>query len=131
MKWRLTILGAAAAAVSACTGSQPQASASLFERDSNLLCEDYYVYSRQSPDAAEAAKIRAEIERRSLVSPNEFAAIDKGQIGVGTTQCGVFAAWGAPQANNQIVQGNQQQIQLVYSNRTVTTNGTVVTAILK
>ena len=61
--------------------------------------------------------------------PNEWAAIDKGQIGVGTTQCGVFAAWRAPQANNQIVQGNQQQIQLVYSNRTVTTNGTVVTAI--
>jgi hypothetical protein len=51
--------------------------------------------------------------------------------GVGTSQCGVFAAWGAPQANNQIVQGNQQQIQLVYSNRTVTTNGRVVTAISK
>ena len=63
--------------------------------------------------------------------PNEWAAIDKGQIGVGTTQCGVFAGWGAPQANNQIVQGNQQQIQLVYSNRTVTTNGRVVTAISK
>jgi hypothetical protein len=65
------------------------------------------------------------------VPPNEWAAIDKGQVGVGTTQCGVFAAWGAPQANNQIVQGNQQQIQLVYSNRTVTTNGAVVTAISK
>ena len=131
MKWRLTILGAAAAAVSACTGNQPRASASLLEPDSNLLCEDYYAYSRQSPDAAEAAKIRAEIERRSLVPPNEWAAIDKGQIGGGTTQCGVFAAWRAPQANNQIVQGNQQQIQLVYSNRTVTTNGRVVTAISK
>ena len=131
MKWRLTILGAAAVAVSARAGNQPQVSASLFERDSNLLCEDYYIYSRQSPDAAEAAEIRAEIERRSLVPPNEWAAIDTGQIGVGTTQCGVFAAWGAPQANNQIVQGNQQQIQLVYSNRIVTTNGTVVTAISK
>ena len=131
MKWRLTLLAPALAAGSACTGSQPRASASLFERDSNLLCEDYYVYSRQSPDAAEAAKIRAEIERGSLVPPNEWPAIDKGQIGVGTTQCGVFAALGAPQINNQIVQGNQQQIQLVYSNRTVTTNGSVVTAISK
>jgi hypothetical protein len=131
MKLWSTILAVAATTVSACTGSQPQASASLVARDSDLLCEDYYVYSRQSPDPVEAAKIRAEIERRSLVPPNEWSAIDKGQIGVGASQCGVFAAWGPPRANNQTVQGNQQQIQLVYSNRTVTTNGTVVTAISK
>ena len=56
-------------------------------------------------------------------------AIDKGQVGVGTSQCGVFAAWGPPRANNQTVQGNQQKIQLVYPGRTVITNGTVVTAI--
>ena len=36
---------------------------------------------------------------------------------------------GPPQANNQTVQGNQQKIQLVYPDRTVKTNGTVVTAI--
>jgi hypothetical protein len=131
MKWWSTIFVAAAATVSACTSSQPQASASLFARDSDLLCEDYYVYSRQSPDPVEAAKIRAEIERRSLVPSTEWSAIDKGQIGVGTSQCGVFAAWGPPRVNNQTVQGNQQQIQLVYSDHTVTTNGMVVTAISK
>ena len=40
-----------------------------------------------------------------------------------------LSADGPPQANNQTVQGNQQKIQLVYPDRTVTTNGTVVTAI--
>jgi hypothetical protein len=115
--------------LAACSGSQRQTAAPLIERNWTNLCEDYYVYTRENPDPAEAVKIRAEIERRQLVPSGEWTAIGAGQVGVGTSQCGVFAAWGPPQANNQTVQGNQQKVQLVYPGRTVTTNGTVVTAI--
>ena len=129
MRFQLITLAAAVTALAACSGSQPQTAAPLIERNWIDLCDDYYVYTRQNPDPAETAKIRAEIQRRQLVPSGEWMAIDKGQVGVGTSQCGVFAAWGAPQVNKQTVQGNQQKIQLVYPGRTVTTNGTVVTAI--
>lgn len=124
----------AAAAISlllaSCTGGRPPpASAGLIERGDIDLCEDYFIYHRQHPDPAQAATIKQEILRRGKIPESEWAAVDRGEILIGMTQCGALAAWGPPYSNEQTVSGGSQTIRLGYGNQTVVTDGNVVTAV--
>jgi hypothetical protein len=124
MEFRTLVLAVGAVALAACTSKPP--AAPLVERSGIDLCEAYYIFTKQTPDPAQAATVRQDIERRNLVPAAEWPAIESGQVSVGMSQCGALAAWGTPEANNQTVSGNQQTIQFVYGPRSFSTDGSTV-----
>src|SRR5215469_11005329 len=123
----LRSLGLAGSIVLLASCANPPPRGDLIARNSVDLCEAYHIYAKESPDSAEAASIRQEIMRRGEVPEGEWAAIDRGEVLIGMSQCGALAAWGTPQANNQTITATGQTIQLVYGKRSVYTNGKVVT----
>ena len=44
----------------------------------------------------EISRIRTEVNRRQLVSPNDWPEIEAGRVNLGMSGCAVLAAWGKP-----------------------------------
>lgn len=66
---------------------------------------------------ANTAKFKAEIDRRHLLTDDEWRLVDAHQIRIGMSICGLLASWGSPGmygAINRTVIGNSENIQWVY-----------------
>ncbi len=78
------------------------------------LCAAYgetnQIYARQT--AREAYK--RELERRALLRSDEWQAVDRRQIFVGMSQCGLYASWRYPTRQNRTVTARVERIQHVY-----------------
>ena len=101
--------------------------------DENYLCSAAGNLVRGQPGLQEAAILKekalpyvaAELKRRRTVL--DFARVKAENIGIGDTECQLYAAWGMPQHSNRTVTRNTVNIQHVYGTRTYvyTENGRV------
>ena len=73
--------------------------------------------------------IRQEIDRRRAVDPTDWPVINARQVRIGMTECAFRAAWGYPDTFNATTTAYGRNIQYVYGQSYVYTNGSRVTAI--
>jgi hypothetical protein len=88
----------------------PQRIASLTDRS---LCVKYHESRNNSYLRKDEAGYRAEIERRNLIQPDEWALIDKKEARLGMSVCALRASWG-PAKENSITSKYGSSIQHVY-----------------
>jgi hypothetical protein len=63
----------------------------LAMQETSKLCMSY-----AAAPAASQAVIRDELEKRSIISDNDWEMADKHMVRPGMSVCGLFAAWGQP-----------------------------------
>lgn len=90
----------------------------LPEMSEDFLCQHYGENKQGNSDRVPA--IRAEIQRRKLLSLEEQAAADRGQLLIGMSRCAMFAVQGAPIAQNSTTSASGTFIQHVFFNSRVT-----------
>jgi hypothetical protein len=54
------------------------------------LCDAFAAYHQPA--------VRGELIRRNALTPEDWARVDKQQIEIGMSTCGMYAAWGKPQS---------------------------------
>lgn len=107
----LAIAGSLALALSGCAINPQQ----LAARSDNEVCESYGVYSHGIGWGEVANQYRAEIERRNLITPEEWALAAKKQLRIGMSQCAMYASWGKPDRENRSVYSGGITIQHVFN----------------
>lgn len=100
---------AAAAALTSCATP-----ANLAQQDDLSICRSFGIY-RIGVLAAEAPKYRAEMERRNLLTAAEWQSVREGRVHMGMSQCGMYAARGAPDRENRTVYSGGVRIQHVFN----------------
>ena len=87
------------------------------------------VYANERGKWGENKKLRAEVERRQLFTPDQWAKIEKGTFGVGDPEGVVWVAWGKPDQIHTLTSGAGVSRVLVYGdhadNRVYITDGRV------
>jgi hypothetical protein len=80
------------------------------------VCERYgrYLHTRAFQDGPLLQDYAAEIKRRDLLTPEELAAVQSRQIGMGMSECVMFASWGAPTRANRAAWQGGHRTQYVY-----------------
>ena len=114
------------AILSGCASYTPEEKAELvrlsIQRESNLdLCSNYRRYTRMITDgffafnsADYAQKTRVEVERRGLLNATDKKNLPRQKFTIGSSECGLFAAWGKPEDTNKTVTANQVDVQYVF-----------------
>jgi uncharacterized protein YceK len=67
--------------------------------DDRALCNWYGDWREEWTRKHEMPAIRAEIERRNLVSPDEWDLIDRKKVRIGMSICALRASWGTATEN--------------------------------
>lgn len=77
------------------------------------------------------AKVRSELERRSVFTPDQWARIDRGVAGIGDPEWMVFAAWGPPERTSDLLteKGRSRILTYELKGRRVYVDNGIVTAI--
>jgi hypothetical protein len=78
------------------------------------LCRGYGVYSQRSVFGSLAQKYRQEMERRKLLTPEEWALAAERRIQKDMSQCALYASWGKPVREHQREEGGAVLIRHVY-----------------
>ena len=123
------------AILSGCASYTPEEEAEFvrlsIQQDSNLdLCLNYLSTTRvvtpaylksSSVDgffpfnsADYAQKTRVEVERRGLLNATDKKNFPRQKFTIGSSECGLFAAWGKPEDTNKTVTANQVDVQYVF-----------------
>jgi len=89
-----------------------------------------YAYSKAT-FGINKAKIRGELERRAVFTPDQWSKIDRGVAGIGDTEMLVFAAWGPPEATSDLLteKGRSRILTYELKGRRVYVDNGIVTAI--
>lgn len=78
------------------------------------VCQDYYTLSRNHQLGPIAQKQMEDVLISNGLSQAELTRAKDGQIFVGMSQCGLYAAWGPPRDEHQTVSGAGVNVQHVY-----------------
>ena len=71
-------------------------------------------------------RLRAEIDRRGLIDPEDWSMVAREKVHVGMSECAMLASWGPPDDMHRSVGGWGVHVQWVYGRQYVyTENGTV------
>lgn len=108
---KLLILCAVFLALVGCATS-PQSMSSI---DDRRLCRSYGVYAASPFFSALATAHKDEINRRKLISENEWDLARSKKITLGMGLCAMYASWGAPDRENRTVGSYGDSIQHVYN----------------
>jgi hypothetical protein len=90
----------------------------LPDMSADFLCQHFGENNQDKTDRMPA--IRAEIQRRNLLSAEEQAAVDQGILMIGMSRCGMFAVQGIPSAENSTTTASGTFIQHVFFNSRTT-----------
>lgn len=89
----------------------PARLASLSDLD---ICRGYGVYSHWFVSALMAQGYKQEMERRKLLTPEEWTLAAEQRIQKGMSQCALYASWGKPVREYRTEQNGNVQIRHVY-----------------
>lgn len=80
------------------------------------VCERYgrYLHTRAYQSGPLLPQYLAEVQKRGLLSADEMAAVQARRIGIGMSECALFAAWGTPTRANRSVWRTGSRVQYVY-----------------
>jgi hypothetical protein len=59
------------------------------------------------------------LTRRQALTASDWALVDRREIGIGMSQCGLLAAWGVPDQVRREVTAAGEEVQFVYLGRRV------------
>lgn len=80
------------------------------------VCERFGRYSstKAFQDGPLVESYFQETQKRRLLTAQEYTAIRERQIGLGMSECALFASWGRPTRANRSVSRNGVRVQYVY-----------------
>lgn len=78
------------------------------------LCRSYGVYSRWFFLGSLSRASQQEMERRKLLTPEEWTLAAQQRIQKGMSQCGLYASWGKPLREYRSEQDGNVRIRHVY-----------------
>ncbi|CAI8773788.1 hypothetical protein [Methylocaldum szegediense] len=90
------------------------------------VCRGYAVYSAWVISNSRADQYRREIERRHLLTPQEWALVEQKRIEKGMSRCALYASWGVP-VSEEAVEGEKEEIRHVYHSGWLMSPGAVYT----
>lgn len=90
------------------------------------VCRGYAVYATWFISNSRADQYRHEIERRNLVTPEEWVLVEQKRIQKGMSRCALYASWGMPMSENT-VDGAEEEIRHVYHAGWLMSPGSVYT----
>jgi hypothetical protein len=90
------------------------------------VCRGFAVYSAWIISDSRADQYRREIERRNLVTPEEWALVKQKRIQKGMSRCALYASWGVP-ISEETVEGDKEEIRHVYHSGWLMSPGAVYT----
>jgi hypothetical protein len=91
------------------------------------ICRGYGVYSHWFVSDPLAQSYKQEMERRKLLTPEEWALAAEQRIQKGMSQCALYASWGKPVREYRSEQHGSVQIRHVYRMGWNTRPGSVFT----
>lgn len=77
------------------------------------ICRGYGTYATWFMSDALAEQYKREIDRRKLVTPEEWALVAEERIQKGMSRCALYASWGVPMRENT-VNRDGEEIRHVY-----------------
>jgi len=78
------------------------------------ICQSYGVYSRGAW-SSHAESYKQEIERRKLLSQDDWDTVAQRKIKRGMSQCAMYASWGRPDRENRSVGSWGTHIQHIFN----------------
>jgi hypothetical protein len=93
--------------------------ASVRQEDTLSLCQAFGTNSRKIYGANGLRRIREELLRREALSPADWALVERREIAIGMSECGLLAAWGVPAQIRRNVTPLGEEEQLIYPGRRV------------
>lgn len=108
---RLSIMATASVAVATLVGC----AIPLTEMEPDFLCMHYGFNSMSKSDKVPA--IRNELERRQILTKDEWYHVDSGRLDFGLSRCGMLAVKGGPYAVNNIHTKEGVRTQYVFINQ--------------
>jgi hypothetical protein len=130
MDIKTLIVAALLAGLAGCQGSPAEIgmrSGAALEATPDREVVSAYGYSKSG--LGENSKLRDEIERRALFTPEQWERIKAGQIRVGDHERVVWSAWGAPKSVHDLTTAAGRGRVLYYETNRVYLHDDVVTAI--
>lgn len=125
----LTRCGLVAIAFSLLTGCAPdphspgailiENEAAIRQEDTLSLCQAFGENSQKIYGANGLRRIRDEIMRRDALTPSDWALVDRREIAIGMSECGLLAAWGVPYQIRRNVTSLGEEVQYIYPGRRV------------
>ncbi|MGX2039901.1 hypothetical protein ACWJKU_07170 [Methylocaldum sp. MU1018] len=101
-------------------------SARLTELSDLELCRGYGAYAAWSVAGSVAERYKHEIERRKLVTPEEWALASQKRIQKGMSRCALYASWGVPMSE-QPLDREGDEIRHIYHSGWLMSPGAVYT----
>jgi hypothetical protein len=104
----LSLMLAGVALIASCAPqAQPMTAAQAAASQTEALCWGYAEYGRIGSDAAAQSRVvvRAELEKRRAIGPDDWSDIDAARISKGISRCEVLAMLGRPTVVNESVNG--------------------------
>jgi hypothetical protein len=77
------------------------------------LCRGYAVYAAWIMSDARAEQYKREIQRRNLLTPDEWELAGQKRIRKGMSRCALYASWGVPMRED-IVSADEEEVRHVY-----------------
>jgi hypothetical protein len=92
---------------------------SVRQEDTLSLCQAFGVNSQKIYGANGLRRIRDELTRREALTQSYWTLVDRREIGIGMSECGVLAAWGVPNQVRRNVTTLGEEVQFIYPGRRV------------
>lgn len=103
--------------ISGCAAMPPERAASY---SNDLLCYHYHDARGNSALQKNVPVLRTEIDKRGLISPDEWELVNQKKIKLGMSECALVASWGSGKINkytNSHGQFNQHVYRLDWCRR--------------
>jgi hypothetical protein len=104
---KLALAFAVVAGISGCATPLP-------EMNADFLCQHFGNNNQSKTDRV--SSIRAEIQRRKLLTTDELAAADQGTLQIGMSRCGMFAVQGGQLSENTTTTAAGSFVQHIFFN---------------
>jgi hypothetical protein len=93
--------------------------ASVRQEDTLSLCQAFGENSKKIYGATGLRRIREELVRRDALTSSDWALVDRREIAVGMSECGLLASWGVPAQIRRNVTPLGEEVQFTYPGRRV------------
>jgi len=102
--------------------------ASVRQEDTISLCQAFGANIQKIYGVNGLRRIREELVRRDALTPSDWSLVDRREIAIGMSECGLLASWGVPTQVRRNVTAAGEEVQFIYPGRRVLVAGGQVRA---